>query len=675
MLSSQRPAVPALTASYLYFTGLSTPSNRYVMLITNGQPDCGASQNSGCSDAQGLAGELLGINVETKVIVPGQIDGPSDTSQCLQELAAAGGATNYPPYFRSASNPTDLSNTIESVIRDISHDVCVLNLRARIQNSDNPVLYWKDQQVPVTAAGAAQQLRAEAAWRLVRPPDQGRAEDGLHPVRELRPSPPLSGGRVRREGIVSRHFPEPCAQARGLLIPVRHLPDRRTPMTRAWLTVSACTLFAMVAVGCGGDSPAGTGTAGTNGGAGRGGSTGAAGRGGSGGTAGSAAAGTGGNGTAGGGGTAGTGTAGTAGSGTAGAAGGTAGAAGGTAGAAGGTAGRGGAGGGTAGAAGGNAGRGGTGGGTAGAAGGAAGGAGAAGGNAGRGGTGGGTAGAAGGTAGAAGGTAGAAGGTAGAAGGTAGAAGGGSRRQRAAAAPAQAAERPARRAATPGVAGQAAAPAARRCASRPARARLETPARRRAPRPGPTRCRRSAPAWIRRVPRLPSTPACVSRARATPEPPTVGPQRRRVRQRSRRKRQLQSEQRHGLRDHVHEHDALHLRLRGLRRRPGRQRELDLRVAADGVSAGSGSAPRRRACSRSAIRSSACSMPTDRRTSPSPIPSALRRSGGIDAWVMIAGCSASDSTPPRLSAQVKTRSADRKSRARARTPRPSETRS
>ena len=86
--------------------------------------------------------------METKVIVPGQIDGPSDTSQCLQELAVAGGATNYPPYFRSASNPTDLSNTIESVIRDISHDVCVLNLRVRIQNSDNPVLYWKDQQVP-----------------------------------------------------------------------------------------------------------------------------------------------------------------------------------------------------------------------------------------------------------------------------------------------------------------------------------------------------------------------------------------------------------------------------------------------------------------------------------------------------------------------------------------------
>src|SRR5687767_12185846 len=56
------------------------------------------------------------------------------------------------------------------------------------------------------------------------------------------------------------------------------------------------------------------------------------------------------------------------------------------------------------------------------------------------------------------------------------------------------------------------------------------------------------------------------------------------------------------------------------------------------------------ACSRSAIRSSTSSMPTEILIKPSPMPSIARRSGGIEACVMIAGCEIRVSTPPRLSA-------------------------
>src|ERR1044071_4677439 len=52
--------------------------------------------------------------------------------------------------------------------------------------------------------------------------------------------------------------------------------------------------------------------------------------------------------------------------------------------------------------------------------------------------------------------------------------------------------------------------------------------------------------------------------------------------------------------------------------------------------------------SRSDQRSSTCSRPTDKRTKPSPIPSARRTSTGNEACVMSAGCSARDSTPPKL---------------------------
>jgi hypothetical protein len=41
-------------------------------------------------------------------------------------------------------------------------------------------------------------------------------------------------------------------------------------------------------------------------------------------------------------------------------------------------------------------------------------------------------------------------------------------------------------------------------------------------------------------------------------------------------------------------------------------------------------------------------MPTERRMKPSAMPSSARRSGGTLAWVMMAGCSMRDSTPPRF---------------------------
>ncbi len=47
-------------------------------------------------------------------------------------------------------------------------------------------------------------------------------------------------------------------------------------------------------------------------------------------------------------------------------------------------------------------------------------------------------------------------------------------------------------------------------------------------------------------------------------------------------------------------------------------------------------------------------MPTDSRMKPSVMPSLARFSGGTDAWVMIAGCSINDSTPPSDSARVTT---------------------
>ena len=66
------------------------------------------------------------------------------------------------------------------------------------------------------------------------------------------------------------------------------------------------------------------------------------------------------------------------------------------------------------------------------------------------------------------------------------------------------------------------------------------------------------------------------------------------------------------------------------------------------------------ACATSASRSAVSSSPQDSRTSPSPMPAAARSSGVQVEWVMLAGCCASDSASPRLTAQATIRSASMK---------------
>jgi predicted acylesterase/phospholipase RssA len=78
--------------------------------------------------------------------------------------------------------------------------------------------------------------------------------------------------------------------------------------------------------------------------------------------------------------------------------------------------------------------------------------------------------------------------------------------------------------------------------------------------------------------------------------------------------------------------------------------------------------PYSKACFSSATRSSTFSMPTDSRTSPSSMPRLARTSAGSEACVMIAGCSIRLSTPPRLSASVKSLQRSRKRREAGRPP-------
>src|SRR6201987_2261239 len=72
-----------------------------------------------------------------------------------------------------------------------------------------------------------------------------------------------------------------------------------------------------------------------------------------------------------------------------------------------------------------------------------------------------------------------------------------------------------------------------------------------------------------------------------------------------------------------------------------------------------------KACAMSAIRSDGCLMPIDSRIVESRTPIFWRISSGTPEWVMVAGRLASDSVPPRLTANLKICSAFKNLKAAA----------
>jgi hypothetical protein len=141
----QRPTTPALTSCALVFAQRQDAFRRYVLLVSNGRPDCGMNQGSGCMDAQAAVNQLATNGVATVVVAPGLLE--PDAEECLQGIAVYGGA-RYSPYLFPASNPVELDDQIGDLTRAIATDACELDLHERVMDPDRVVFRWKDTQIP-----------------------------------------------------------------------------------------------------------------------------------------------------------------------------------------------------------------------------------------------------------------------------------------------------------------------------------------------------------------------------------------------------------------------------------------------------------------------------------------------------------------------------------------------
>jgi hypothetical protein len=185
---NERPTAAALYNCSLIFNQ-NEPVQRYILLITNGRPDCGFSQGPGScgdgGDAQNVIGQLLGKDVDTFVIAPGPIDGA--TGQCLGDLAVAGGTAPQSSYFHAAQDPPDLNNEIGDILRTIAMDACTLDLEGvRIQETTRVAVTWKNMSIPhdrnngwdLTGSGFTITLRGPWCDHLI---EEGPAELAVFP--------------------------------------------------------------------------------------------------------------------------------------------------------------------------------------------------------------------------------------------------------------------------------------------------------------------------------------------------------------------------------------------------------------------------------------------------------------------------------------------------------------
>ncbi len=122
--SSRRPTAAALNEALTYFSSGPAPQHngeRYVLLITNDDPDPSCSNNA-CTDAIRAVDTLSGLGATTEIIALGSGSG------CLDDLANAQhvGAT---PLYPTTTPPTNLPDVIKSVLDDeIAPDGCRLTL-------------------------------------------------------------------------------------------------------------------------------------------------------------------------------------------------------------------------------------------------------------------------------------------------------------------------------------------------------------------------------------------------------------------------------------------------------------------------------------------------------------------------------------------------------------------
>lgn len=151
------PTHLTLDVALTYFASLPVnPAGRYVLLATDGVPNCGydpitdrnSGQVSSKSEAVAAIGALRSADITTFVVGFDQ-ESLADDSALVAMAEAAGTA----PYLE-ASSPNELRTAFANISSQIGMEICSLNLSAVPEDPDKLGVYFDDVQVPRTPSHA-----------------------------------------------------------------------------------------------------------------------------------------------------------------------------------------------------------------------------------------------------------------------------------------------------------------------------------------------------------------------------------------------------------------------------------------------------------------------------------------------------------------------------------------
>jgi hypothetical protein len=161
-MDGDTPTAASLQAALVYFATLADGiDNRYVLLVTDGAPNCtgagllssGADVTSAaCADALFQVNALVALGVRVMVVGVGQglMDGTSGDIACLDALAHAGGAASSPgsPGFFFAGDNLQLNMAIEQVFGGSPRPSCFVIFRRPILDTTNLGVYFDGKAIP-----------------------------------------------------------------------------------------------------------------------------------------------------------------------------------------------------------------------------------------------------------------------------------------------------------------------------------------------------------------------------------------------------------------------------------------------------------------------------------------------------------------------------------------------
>ena len=163
-MDGSTPTAASLRLALDYYQTLADGiDNRYVLLATDGAPNCtlvdawssgdalGAA-NAACADALAEVNAMvaLGVRVIVLGVGTGLADDPSGDATCLDALAHAGGVAASPGYpgFFTLSDSQQLHMVIEELFGGIVRPPCSVRLPNKVAIPLNMAVYFDGKQIP-----------------------------------------------------------------------------------------------------------------------------------------------------------------------------------------------------------------------------------------------------------------------------------------------------------------------------------------------------------------------------------------------------------------------------------------------------------------------------------------------------------------------------------------------